>query len=230
MHTQGLIDEVIAYYDNVSSADAENAQRRLQALHFAQRATDDFCRRSEWSWLWRFDTIAIGAGESEIAIPADFSRFGVHGGLFDSTTGTKLREVQLQELEQLRVTGNATLETELCFALGGFDAVTTFCRMVQFPTAGGGMSPRIVYQAIPPVMADNDGTLALCGLEPIPVEYHRPVILAGAVWLSRRSLSDERASEFRKDFETGVAWAIVNDRQTRSSVQRMPRTTPGGMW
>lgn len=64
-------------------------------------------------------------------------------------------------------------------------------------------------------------------LNQIPSQYHHTVLLPGVISRTRRSKGDTR--NWEKDYREGLAKMIAQERQRKSTLQRMPRAI-SGMW
>lgn len=85
------------------------------------------------------------------------------------------------------------------------------------------------------VLSDNalDGTLGEAYVEQsplvqIPDQYHHTVLLASCMSKAKRSKGDTR--DWAKDYQTGLADMIINERPRRSTIQRVPIGASPGMW
>lgn len=218
MTTSALIDLLLNYTDNTSSADADNSTRRTRLLQYIQETVDEIWGAREWEFKRRSTTVSVTANSADM--PSDFGEFGVQGGVWGSD-GQWWEEVNPQVLDDMRQAGNTA---DRVFAIYGQNT-TSGVKKIQTLTQGSALTLTVVYFATPPTLVD--ATDSTNNLFLIPAQYHNSVVLTGARAKTELSLGDSR-SEFDQAYRRGLAQMINQERSRKQAVVRIPMAT--GMW
>jgi hypothetical protein len=108
--------------------------------------------------------------------------------------------------------------------------------------AGGALFYRfaqILASTIPaaPTLTNDTSDAALVALPPFveqsplmqfPEDYHHTVLLSSVMSKAKRSKGDTR--DWKQEFTEGITQMIINERPRQSTMQRIPRSAPPGMW
>lgn len=216
METDDLIDNVLAYTDNVSAIDGDNATRRLRYLLYTQQVVDEVWNQRDWAFKYKRGTLAVSASGTDL--PADFQEFGNQGGVYDAN-GRMLHEISPQEANVVNESGISSSVPD-SFMVIGQNAGAKQIRLSAPP--GGSVTLTLWYIKTSPVLTDgSDG-----GLLEIPVAYHHTVLLPGVVARSRKNKGDSR--DWFVDYQRGLAYMVARERSLRTTTQRLPLAT--GNW
>ena len=105
MTGQELISQAIQFYDNTSPGDAENANRRLRVLHYAQLVLDEVWNWRSWPFKHTTGTVVCSGGEG--VLPSNFCRFGSEGLVFETTPQASWTEAFLGDVKSLQLRGSS---------------------------------------------------------------------------------------------------------------------------
>lgn len=216
--TSGLIDAVLAYTEDISATDNDNATRRARLLQYMQEVVDEVWNFKEWAFKTvGATTVTIAASASSADLPADFQELGQMGGVWDSQ-GARMQEISINELEEFKLNGASNLPYGNVFAIYGFNTTSSKLKL-QVPVQSQAITCSVSYQKVPPTLSDTTGTTTN-GLNSIPVSYHNTVILAGTVAKAKASTGDAR--DWESKYRNGLAYMVARERNKKTAVTRIP--------
>jgi len=218
VNTSTLIDAVIAYSDNVSASDGDNAGRRLRILQLAQEVGEEVWNFREWPFSYKRGTLAIAASAVETAMPTDFMELGRHGGIFDNNTKLPYDEIPFQELQMLREGSNTTFPEQIYSIFGSTSSGSLQYKAIQTLAVASSRTLRLIYRYLFPTLVDQTNTGELSY---VPSQYHNTVLLAGIQWRSRKSKNE--AKDWESAYRRGLAQMVARELPQKTMVQRFPR-------
>lgn len=220
MTTSALIDIIINYVDNSSSADNDNSVRRTRILQYAQEVFDEVWYFRGWPFKSRSGTVTVTAGNNAGDLPADFGEFGDKGGVYDGTSA--LVEISEAQLIAERQSGNRQLGPYI-FAVFGYNTATNR-KQLQVLTQGANVTYTINYLALAPTLVD--ATDSTNKLDNIPAQHHQSVLVPGVAAKAKVSIGDSR--DFRSQYLAGIARMTAVERPRKTVTRRAPLAR--GMW
>lgn len=230
MNTSELLD-LSMDFDGVLSTDSEYTRRRARHLAWAQEIVDEVCDERPFSWRMTSTTVTFTAGVNAADLPANFVELGPTGGLWDASVSParKLDEQSPQIVQGLQIQTNA-ISIHSCFSIFAVDA--TPVQQLQIGRNGQNQSFTLWYIQSPPTLADATTS---SGLEYIPVQYHRTVVLAGLKAKIMRANEDSRAdTTYEGIYKRGRERMVIIEFGRKSTIQQLPRAiSPGrfsGWW
>lgn len=221
MDTSTLISTVNTVYDNISSVDADNADRRVRILQFAQEVFDTVYYYREWPWRYTSATITLPAAAVKVKLPANYHELGVQGYLSRTSDGVKLEEVSALDVLAAQDTG---AQNPGIFTILTQDS-TDGLPYIQFGgTVAANTDFTLFYLQTSPALVDTTGTASK--LQFIPVAYHNTVVMPGVVARIKQTEGDQRNWEER--FQRGLSKMVQDERPFKSAVRRVPYAV--NMW
>lgn len=224
-----LIDQVIAYSDNVSPSGADVADRRQRILSWLiEEATQTYYARE---WVWRVTPTVpspgtpthpvIPANQGWGLLPSDFLSIGKLGAVYNlSQAGSPLEPAAESEVADM-IAMNTLISSSRVFAIFGNDGASpTPRKKIWLPQCGTDITLQLFYSPKAPTLdeASNNDKLAVA----CPEEYHMTVILPGVRYRARRSKGDTRWTDDRDDRLQGLNEMIRNNRRMQGGEQRLP--------
>ena len=181
MTGKALIDNAIAFYDNVDPDDFDNAGRRARLVRYAQQVYNYIWNFREWSWTYEEDTTTIDPPDAVTDLPDDFMEWGKNGSLFDTDRHIRLSEVSKLVLERrFREFTNGSINMPI---------FSVWANQIHIPYAvTDTLNLTLFYRFIPDVIDDTDDTNELT----IPDRYMTTVVQPGLVSLTQLSKEDAR--------------------------------------
>jgi hypothetical protein len=199
-----LVADVISIYDSTETATLQNAAARTARItHYLQRTAEDVWFHRAWPFAMASSSIVMVAGAK--ALPTDFARVSIEGGLFDAN-GIAWVEIAYQDMAYLRKR-NLNQQSKL-YTIGS---------TIQVVDVGSTATFTLVYQKVAPTMATTTG---------FPQPFGQ-VLLLGTVAKLKEEEGDARQI-WRSDY--AAALQKVGTLYVKASrPQQMPQTI-GGMW
>ena len=231
--TSGAIDKIQSLFYDVD-IDADNAALRLRILEWHQEGGDEVWNHRPWPFRIAKATVTVLSGNNKVALPDDFQEFGPHGSVHGPPSGkTLLEERSPQEITRLQQLGIAGNPTEFAVFDSAVTAGLTSAAVsyIQIPqTAGsGGIALALAYEVTPPTFTDV--ATVPNGYDKFPVSFHYSTVFAAVKALAAQGIGDARAaSEFEGKYQRGLMRMEKIMKTRRSSVRKLPRAIPGGMW
>lgn len=215
MDTSTLISSVMTNYDNISSADADNADRRVRYLQMAQEVFDTAYYFREWPFRYKTGTVTLAAAGTSVKLPATFHQFGVQGGVYNASSGMRLEEVSALDVLAAQQAGQSNPGIFTVLTQDSTDGLP----YLQFGgTVAANTDFDIVYLQTSPTLVDTTGNASK--LQFIPVAYHNTVLLPGVVARTKQTEGDMRNWEDR--FQRGLSKMVQDERPFKTAVRRMP--------
>jgi hypothetical protein len=206
--------------------DANNTGLRATALDRQQEATDEFWLYMDGADFQRKTTTVTNAiNTSFVDAPSDFMKFGEHGRLYLQVSATDRREmIPLTDHEvfgmQQENGSNTGIPQFYCVSLqNSSDYVPQFQFDIKTDAA---YTFFVAYLKTPPTLTDTDS--ASSGLQVIPAEYHRTVVLKGVIAKGARDNGDVRASVFEQQFQMAMAQAKASRTHGQEDDERIGRS------
>jgi hypothetical protein len=201
-----IVNDIKTIYDNTESASLQNTTARdARILHYLQRSVEDVWFHRAWPFAMASASITMVAGAK--ALPADFARVSIEGGLFDSN-GISWVEISYQDMAYLR--GRRLRQQGKLYTVGS---------TLQVVDVGSTATFTFVYQTQAPIQVAAGDT----GL---PQTFGQ-VLLLGAVAKLKEEEGDTRPI-WRADYQQALA-KMGTLYVKASRPQQMPQTV-GGMW
>lgn len=220
MTASALIDLIIAYTDNVSATDADNATRRLRLLQYAQEVFENVWNYREWRFKLTSANVTVLAGGQNVVVPANFLDFGEQGGVYDSI-GRKLVEKTPQQILEWRELGIGAGSPSYTWAIFDYDATTGQALFqIQTPVTSN-TTFKLWYNRLAPTLGDST-TPSISNLHFIPAQYHNSVLLNGVAAKARKIKGDTR--DWENAYQRGLVDMVVRERSHKTALQQMPRS------
>ncbi len=215
--TDTIIDTAIDHYDQVSSSDSDNTNRRARWLQWFQEALDEIWISGDWTFSYTTGTVTVSSSTDSGDLPADFMEFGEVGGIFDNTTTEQMSEIRPVEAYSGVITSSSG-ENQGGISNYGQNS-STQRRTLHLPgNAGSSQTIKILYRKVAPTLVDTTGSTS--NLWQLPVAYHNTVLLPLATSKGRDSHGDSR--QFQQEFLRGLGSMIRRERHRKTTVQRLP--------
>jgi hypothetical protein len=222
-----IIDQILAYSDNVSPAGADETDRRQRILYWLiEEATQTYYAR-EWPYRLKSTVtphVAIPASQGYGLLPADFLQIGKLGAVYnDSQNGQPMEPATESEIGDM-VAMNSALSNPGRFAVFGTEAQTPPApprKLIWIGVNPTALALRLFYHPLMPTLDEtmtNNSKLDIA----IPVEYQQTVILPGVRMRARRSKGDNRWSQDRDERMQGLNEMIRANRRFQGGEQRLP--------
>lgn len=218
-----LITAAIKHWLNVGSAETvqDTDFQERGGLH-ATQAVEEFWLKP---WHWKDASASVTIASTGIGpLPADFGNI-TRGFVIDGTTKVKLQYVDPQTLFRLRASTTGSGNPQF-YTIAGMDAAADpmVKRIHVYPKPAANRSVTVYYEMIRPVIV-WDGE----GLQSVPAEYHRSVILIGTIAKFADDEGDPRAPKYDGDFRRAIAMAWNESKQGLQEPKRR-RAYGGNRW
>ncbi len=225
MDTQTLISNILNFYDQVSSSDGDNTNRRARLLQFSQEAFDEVWNYEDWPFTYTTGTVTVSAAASSADLPADFMEFGTMGGIWDNASFDQLAEWTPVQAYGRVVSGQAGDNLR---AVASFGTNASTGRMtINLPgPAGSAMTLKLLYRKLPPTLVDTTSTSS--NLWQIPAAYHNTVLIPRVASKTRTSHGD--GVDYMADYKQNLGKMVARELPRKTTIQRMPRTATAGNW
>lgn len=198
MTTSEMISLAMAQQENVNTADADYAQRRVRVLTLLQAVLDALYRAREWPWRRTVSpasvNIAINVGYA--VMPADFDTVGRTGHVFHGTEGYELAFRPEDFLAARKVRTSYNTDRPQFYSEYGQD--TNFAPLIQIDNNSAALSLKVTYNRTPPTLIDDSATPASDNLlKRFPERYHHLVLLPAL----QARLALQRGESTQQDYE-----------------------------
>lgn len=225
MDTATLISNIINYYDQVGSADADNANRRARLLQFSQEAFDEVWNYEDWLFTYATATVTVTAAASAGDLPADFMEFGTMGGIWDNNSLDQLNEWTPVRAYDYVVRGAAG-DNLRAVSTFGVNAATGRLTINTPGPVGSTYTLKLLYRKLAPTLVDTTG--ATSNLWQIPAAYHNTVLMSRIASKTRTSHGD--GTSYMEDYQRNLGKMAARELPRKTTIQRMPRTATAGNW
>jgi hypothetical protein len=222
-----LIDQILAYSDNVSPAGADETDRRQRILYWAIEEANATYYAREWTYRLKSTTtphVSVPANQGYGLLPADFLSIGKFGAVYNDTqNGMPMEPAAESEVADL-IAMNSQLSNSRVFTVFGTEAQTPPApprKKIWIGPNPTAVTLRLFYHPLMPTLdetATNNNNLDLA----IPVEYQQTVIVPGVRMRARRSKGDNRWSQDRDERTQGLTEMTRNNRRFQGGGQRLP--------
>lgn len=234
MNVTEAIDEAVTIVDGVPSAVAaaggDGATRRTRYLR-ALRDVFSYVYLYPVNWTFRraSPTITVPAGQGWQVMPTSFFRMPYQGGVYNTTTGQRLRYVDSQEITDLRE-GPNPLQTDnpTVYSIFGQDG-TTHLDLFQIPKNSAALTFKLWSDTDVPVLDESSNA---DNLKVIPERWHALVLLPGVLALMQTSKGDPRYGDFTKDprFVEGLRLMVADERHGDDTPDQLPSFWGDSEW
>lgn len=198
------ITEVMEKVDHLPPVDSQTGTRRSLLGDFLKMEYGEAWRDNGQPWHFKDvdTTVTIPVGDAKVLLPADWSEFGVYGGVYRTTDGKRIDFVNPQEMRDLKRRPGISQSFPSCYSIYGQDAVT-YRSYIQIPPNGEQVQLYLAYAIIPPTL---DESANKNNLKRFPEEYHEGVLI---------NALKARAYESRGD-QTWKIYQALRDRSMKN--------------
>jgi hypothetical protein len=220
MDVTEIVDYELARIEKVAPADAENADLRALALSHVIEIWAYVWTAYDWGFKRKSGTVTVLINTCSIALPSDFSDFGVYGSVRRASDGCLLADKQhdpqyVSELQRLSTDrGEAD-----CFAVYGTAATTPFGPLLQTRYVSAATALNLWYSMVPPTL---DESTNVDNLNFIPAQFHYPVLIPGLRALGAYAHGDARKQDFAMDPAFVAAMARMAGALLKTTRRRQP--------
>jgi hypothetical protein len=151
-----IIDQGLAYGDNVPESDASYIPRRRRALSFMREVENEIWWAGDHHWKREDADLIVPAGAAQVAVPSNYDDLGPYGDLYRVVGGVQqlppLTEEPESRIQEAR-TGNRPTDLPRIFSIFGQDP-DTFLDLIQIPVNPSELTLRLTYMRKPPKLLD----------------------------------------------------------------------------
>jgi hypothetical protein len=225
-----LIDQILAFSDNISPAGADYNQQRRRHLFFLREEASQTYYAREWTWRMKGTTdphVVVAAGDARGLLPADFLSLGKLGAVYNQTqNGTPMEPAAESEVTDL-IAMSTMLTNSRVYTIFGNNGGSPPQKYIYIPPTTSAVTLRLWYHPLMPTLNDStanggddseDSNLDLA----CPQEYQQTVLIPGVRSRARRSKGDSRWSVDRDERMQGLNEMIRNNRRFQGGEQRLP--------
>lgn len=219
MDFTAAINQLMTEVDRIGTVDVATAVRRSLLSNFIIDEFQDIWRDNGEPWPFKdtSGTVTIPATIGKVILPADWSEFGVYGGVYLRTTGERIDPKSPQEIRDKQRKLNHIEAAPECYAIFGMDPAT-FRLYIQTAKSNVDVILDLDYMPVPPTLDEGAN---VNNLKRLPEEYHQSVLMNRVKARAYESRGDETANVYRAIGMRGMSRMRSTLRPGKEGIQQL---------